>query len=85
MLFTTPYIVASVCLSLAYIFLPAPAKNIRPISCRRYPDPAEREELYLVVGETHHPKRPESVETPRWLVIPNRGTLHRHRGLRRDR
>jgi hypothetical protein len=26
-----------------------------------------------VVGELHHPKRPEPAEEPRWLTIPDRG------------
>ena len=30
-------------------------------------------ELYLVVGELHHPKRPQPATSPRWLIVPERG------------
>ena len=29
----------------------------------------------MVIGEVHHAKKPEPVEQPRWLVIPDRGLL----------
>ena len=38
-----------------------------------YPDPAQRTELSLVVGELHHPRKQMPSETPHWLVIPERG------------
>src|SRR5438445_10202930 len=73
MLFTTPYIGLSLLLSLAFIFIgrkptPAVGGKLPP-----YPEPAKRETLFLVIGELHHPRRPEPVEDPRWLVIPDRG------------
>lgn len=73
MCFTTPYIVLSVATSLAYIFLvrleaPQPVATLPP-----YPDLSTRTRPLVVVGELHHPKRPEPVPNPRWLTIPERG------------
>jgi hypothetical protein len=73
MAFTTPFIAFSVITSLAYIFAlrlehPAGACRLLP-----YPPPSRRQSLYLVIGEIHHPKRPEPVANPRWLTIPERG------------
>src|SRR5438128_1429721 len=73
MLFTTPYIAASLLFSLAYIFLPherpAPLGGKLP----PYPEPAKRKRLFVVVGEVHHAKRPDPSENPCWLIIPDRG------------
>ena len=38
-----------------------------------YPNPAGRERLYVVLGEVHHPRKPEPAEAPYWLAIPDRG------------
>src|ERR1700730_9243071 len=38
-----------------------------------YPEHRSRDRLFLVIGEVHHAKKPEPVEQPRWLVIPDRG------------
>ncbi|OLD56791.1 MAG: hypothetical protein AUI64_01660 [Acidobacteria bacterium 13_1_40CM_2_64_6] len=60
-------------MSLAYVFL----VKQRPRACGGplppYPVPAEREELYIVLGEVHHPKKPVPVSRPHWLAIPERG------------
>jgi len=73
MLFTTPFIIISVIFSLAYIFGVSREREIGTQALPKYPDPRSRDELYLVVGELHHPKRPEPAERPRWLIIPDRG------------
>ena len=73
MLFTTPYIACSILWSLGYIFLVRPGKALVVPKLPRYPDPATRERLFVVIGEVHQPKRPEPVEHPRWLTIPERG------------
>jgi TraM recognition site of TraD and TraG len=73
MLFSTPYIILSVLGSLIYIFVLRQDKDIGFAKLPPYPDPAARKELYLVIGEIHHPKRPEPVEHPQWLTIPDRG------------
>src|SRR5215831_3484831 len=72
MLFTTPYIGFSLLLSLAYIFIGRNAAKAMGGKPPLYPEPATREKLFLVIGELHHPRRPEPVENPRWLVIPDR-------------
>lgn len=73
LLFTTPYLSASIALSAVYIFVvrltPANAHARLP----PYPDPATRDRLFLVVGERHHPTRPVSSASPTWLTIPDRG------------
>src|SRR5947209_14101635 len=72
MLFTTPYIGVSLLLSLAYIFIGRKAAPVVGGKLPPYPEPAMREKLFLVIGELHHPRRPEPAENPRWLVIPDR-------------
>ena len=73
MLFTTPYIAASLLFSLAYIFLPR--EGPAPIGGKLppYPEAATRNRLFVVVGEVHHAKRPDPSENPCWLIIPDRG------------
>jgi hypothetical protein len=73
MLFSTPYIVFSVLFSLTYIFVirQAPRKMLAKLP--QYPEPSGRDRLYVVVGEIHHPKKPEPAENPYWLAIPERG------------
>jgi len=73
MLFTSPYIALSLLFSLAYIFVFRRARPVVSGKLPPYPDAAARDKLFLVVGEVHHPKRPEPAENPRWLVIPDRG------------
>lgn len=36
-------------------------------------DPRQRQKVFLVVGEIHNPRKPVPSETPRWLIIPQRG------------
>jgi hypothetical protein len=73
MLFTTPFIIISVIFSIAYIFGVSSKAEAGTQPLPKYPDPCSRDKLYLVVGELHHPKRPEPAEHPRWLIIPDRG------------
>lgn len=73
MLFTTPYILFSVAFSLTYIFLVRTQRRAGVTQLPTYPEPASREKLFVIVGEVHHPKRPEPVEQPTWLTIPDRG------------
>ena len=72
-LYTTPYIVSSVLLSGIYIFALKAGRKIRAGKLPLYPDPRKRTELSLVLGEVHHPRKQMPSETPRWLVIPERG------------
>jgi len=39
----------------------------------RYPDPRQRQDVFLVLGEIHNPRKPVPSETPHWLIIPQRG------------
>ncbi len=69
--FTTPYLLTSMAMSLAYVFLVK--QRARPCGgpLPPYPVPAEREELYVVLGEVHHPKKPVPVSRPHWLSSPS--------------
>jgi len=73
MLFSTPLIVFSACFALLYIFAlkaePELVRNPLPL----YPSARSREQLFLVVGEVHHPKRLGPSQDPRWLIVPERG------------
>src|SRR5439155_19757918 len=59
MLFTTPYIGASLLFSLVFIFVPQEQNAVTGGKLPHYPEVADRDKLFLVVGEVHHPKRPE--------------------------
>src|SRR6266566_2433769 len=72
-LYTTPYLVYSILLSGIYIFALKTGRKIRAGKLPLYPAPRKRTELTLVVGEVHHPCKQMPSETPRWLVIPERG------------
>jgi hypothetical protein len=74
-LYTTPYIASSILLSGIYIFALKAGRKIRAVKLPLYPDPPEKTGLSLVVGEVHHPRKQRPSETPRWLVIPERGFL----------
>ena len=71
--FTSPYSVTPTVLSLVYIFIVRRDGGAIRGRLPRFVDPAEREELYLVVGDIHHPKKPVPVEHPHWRTIPRRG------------
>src|SRR5260370_3759152 len=73
MLFTTPYIVLSVLFSFAFIFMVRQEQRVGLKSLAQYPEPALRKELYLVLGEVHHPKRSEPAPHPPSLIYPDRG------------
>src|SRR5271163_4594023 len=73
LLFTTPYLVCSAALSGLYIFTLKARRSISPGSLPQYPEPAMRDELFLVVGEVHDPRKPVPAKEPYWLTIPERG------------
>ncbi len=73
MSYMTPYVLLSMTGSLLYIFVIRWQRPTRAASLPSYPDPVERNALYLVIGELHCPKRPEPSAEPRWLTIPERG------------
>ncbi len=73
MLFSTPFIGCSMLFSLLYIFFVQPREVAALTPLPPYPTVTERDRLFLVIGELHHPKRPEPAEQPQWLIIPDRG------------
>ena len=72
-LFTTPYIAYSLVLSGLYVFAFRPTRKIKPMPLPAYPDPSRRDELFLVLGEVHDPRKPVAAEQPYWLTVPERG------------
>jgi type IV secretory system conjugative DNA transfer VirD4/TraG family protein len=72
-LFTTPYIGYSLVLSGLYVFALRPTRKLKPMPLPPYPDPAARNELVLVLGEVHDPRKPVPSANPYWLTIPERG------------
>jgi len=72
-LFTTPYIVCLTLLSAFYIFTLRARHHISPGRLPKYPDPRTRNDLFLVVGEVHNPRKPIAAKAPYWLTIPERG------------
>ena len=72
-LYTTPFIAASILLSLAYVHFYAPDINRTAGPLPEYPDPLSRQDLFLIAGELHHQLRAEPSWNPRWLSIPERG------------
>src|SRR5260370_27597123 len=73
LLFTTPYLVCSTALSGLYIFTLKARRHISPERLPRYPDPRTRDDVFLVVGEVHNPRKPVPAKAPYWLTIPRRG------------
>jgi hypothetical protein len=73
LLFTTPYVISSSVLSIAYIFLIKQERRRVMTKLPPYPAVGERDGLFVVVGEVHHPKRREPADAPEWLAIPERG------------
>jgi hypothetical protein len=72
-LYTTPYIGYSVLLSGLYIFALKIPQRIRPGRLPAYPDPRERPNLSIVLGEVHNPRKTVPAAAPHWLVVPERG------------
>src|SRR6266576_1914421 len=72
-LFSTPYIGYSVVLSGLYIFALKAKQRIRAGRLPLFPDPQKRDDLFLVLGEVHNPRKQVPAENPQWLVIPERG------------
>ena len=65
MLFSTPYIGFSLILSLVYIFVVRQEAAVSAGKLPPYPLAANRDKLFLVIGELHYPRRPEPAENPR--------------------
>ena len=72
-LFSTPYIGYSVLFSGLYIFALKAKQQIRAGKLPLFPDPQKRDDLFLVLGEVHNPRKQAPAECPLWLVIPGKG------------
>ena len=72
-LFSTRYMGYSVVLSGLYIFALKAKRRIRAGRLPLFPDSRKRDNLFLVVGEVHNPRKQKHSESPQWLVIPERG------------
>jgi hypothetical protein len=72
-LYTTPFIAYSILLSGLYIAALKIPQKIRPGRLPRYPDPANRGDLFAVIGEIHNPRKPVPAPAPHWLTVPERG------------
>jgi hypothetical protein len=68
MVFTTPFILSSVTFSLLYILFVRRERLTRLSPLPPYPDQRFGGKLFLIVGELHHAKRPETVRAAvkRW-------------------
>ena len=72
-LFTTPYILYSLVLSGLYVFALRPKRTPVPMALPAYPQAGGREDLFLVLGEIHDPRKAMPADQPYWVTIPDRG------------
>jgi len=72
-LFTTPYMAYLALLSALYVGTLKRRRRVVPGRLSCYPNPRTRDDLFVVVGEVHDPRRPGPSESPHWLTIPERG------------
>ncbi len=72
-LFATPYFLYLAAFSGLYVATLKHRQRVSPGHLPPYPDPGKRDELFLVVGEVHDPRKPGPSQTPHWLTIPERG------------
>ncbi len=72
-LFTTPFLVCSMLLSLIYVHVYRREVEAAAGSLPLLPDPMSRRNLALVLGEVHQQLRSVPSPAPRWLEIPERG------------
>lgn len=73
MLFSTAFLCYTGAFTALYLWW-APSKRASVGgTLPKYAAPNERESLYVVVGEQHHPTRSEPAAKPTWLTVPERG------------
>lgn len=72
-LFTSPFIVISAVSSMAYTHFYQHAESLQIGQLPPYPEPADRNELFAVLGEVHTQLEVKPSKNPRWLSIPERG------------
>jgi hypothetical protein len=73
LMFTTPFILYSSALSSIYIFAYRHGRKQKPNPLPPYPEPASRNQLFLVTGEQHHMTKFVPSPTPHWITTPPRG------------
>lgn len=71
--FTTPFLVASLALSLIGLLVAQHPRNARVHALPPYPRPEDRSAPTLVLGERHFATKPGRAPAPKWLTIPQRG------------
>jgi hypothetical protein len=71
--FSTPFFLINIVFSFVYIFVARADRRVKSAALPPYPKPADRGELFLVLGEQHHRVSPTPAAEPRWLTIPERG------------
>lgn len=72
-LFTTPFLMFSMCFSLVYIhFYEEETAEILG-TLPEYPEPQYRQNLFLILGELHHQIEATPAAHPQWLSIPEKG------------
>lgn len=71
--FSTPFLLASMAMSLLAIAASRHAPTVRRRGLPRYPRPEQRPAPSLVLGEAHFATRPGRSPAPSWLMVPQRG------------
>ena len=72
-LFTTPFLMLSMCLSLLYIHFYEEETAETLGTLPEYPEPQYRQDLFLILGELHHQLEATPAAYPQWLSIPEKG------------
>jgi hypothetical protein len=71
--FSTPFVMISIIASFTYIFVARADRSVKSLPLPPYPQPEERSELFLILGEQHRRTSTMPAAEPRWLTIPERG------------
>lgn len=72
-LFTTPFLILSVCFSLVYIHFYEEETAQTLGTLPEYPEPRHRQHLFLILGELHHQLEATPAAHPQWFSIPEKG------------
>ena len=72
-LFTTPFLMLSMCFSLLYIHFYEEETAETLGTLPEYPEPQYRQDLFLILGELHHQIEATPAAHPQWLSIPEKG------------
>jgi hypothetical protein len=72
-MFTTPFLMVSMFFSLAYIHFYAEEVQRAAQALPAYPDPIDRKNLFLILGEIHEQLEPVPSADPVWLSLPEKG------------